>query len=265
MAADGPDAEARLRGGGIVPLDPDTALAALDRAVAREDATLTVAELTWDRFVPGFTAVRPAPLLAELPEARALSRAARQQGGDAGADGGTLRGRLAGLTEAEQERQLIHLVRGHVATVLGHASADAVDADRAFSELGFDSLMAVELRNRLGVAAGLHLPATLLFDQPTPRVLARHLRSLTVAEGGGGAPALDALDQLEAALTGLTEDDPRRGRIASRLLALASRWSGQDEPPAERADDDGGDLKDRIESAGAEEIFALIDNDLGMS
>ncbi|MFI1711774.1 type I polyketide synthase [Streptomyces griseoruber] len=264
MAAGGPEAEARLRAGGIVPLDPDTALAALDRAVAREDAALTVAELTWDRFVPGFTAVRPAPLLAELPAAQALSRQARERDGGAEADSGALRTRLAGLAEAEQERLLIQLVRGHVATVLGHTSAEAVDTDRAFNELGFDSLMAVELRNRLGVAAGLQLPATLLFDQPTPRVLARHLRSLTVAEGGG-APALDALDQLEAALAGLAEDDTRRGRIASRLQALASRWNGQGEPSGERTEDGGGDLQDRIESAGAEEIFALIDNDLGLS
>ncbi|MER6416498.1 type I polyketide synthase [Streptomyces humidus] len=264
MAAGGPDAEARLRGGGIVPLDPDTALTALDRAVAHADAALTVADLTWDRFVPGFTAVRPAPLLAELPEAQALSRQAREGNGDAGAESGALRTRLAGLAEAEQERLLIQLVRGHVATVLGHASAEAVDADRAFSELGFDSLMAVELRNRLGVAAGLRLPATLLFDQPTPRVLARHLRSLTVAEADG-APALDALDQLEAALAGLAEDDARRGRIASRLLALATRCNGRGEPSAERTDDGGGGLQERIDSAGAEEIFALIDNDLGIS
>nr|WP_229882520.1 type I polyketide synthase [Streptomyces alanosinicus] len=266
--AGGDDAEARLRGGGVVPLDPDAALAALDRAVARADAQLTVAELTWDRFVPGFTAVRPAPLLAELPEAQALVRRAQERDGGAQAAGGALRTRLAGLAEAEQERLLTQLVRDHVATVLGHGSADAVDADRAFNELGFDSLMAVELRNRLGVAAGLQLPATLLFDQPTPRVLARHLRSLTATEGGG-APALDALDQLEAALTGLAEDDAQRGRIASRLLALATRWNGQAQPAAERTDDsDGGgdsDLQDRIESAGAEEIFALIDNDLGLS
>ncbi|WP_443064641.1 type I polyketide synthase [Streptomyces sp. NBC_00582] len=264
MAAGGPEAEARLRGGGVVPLDPDTALAALDRAVARQDAALTVAELTWDRFVPGFTAVRSAPLLAELPEARALARQTQDGDGGTDPDSGALRTRLAGLPEAAQERLLVQLVRGHVATVLGHASAEAVDAERAFSELGFDSLMAVELRNRLGVAAGLQLPATLLFDQPTPRVLARHLRSLTVADSGA-TPALDALDQLEAALDGLAEDDTRRARIASRLLALASRWNGQGEPSAERTDDDGGDLQDRIESAGAEEIFALIDNDLGIS
>ncbi|WP_425264331.1 type I polyketide synthase [Streptomyces bungoensis] len=263
MAAGGPEAEARLRGGGVVPLDPEPALAALDRAVNGSEAALTIAELAWDRFVPGFTAVRPAPLLAELPEARELLRAAERDRTDEDT-GGALRTRLAGLADPEQERLLLQLVRGHVATVLGHGSADAVDPDRAFTELGFDSLMAVELRNRLGVAAGLHLPATLLFDQPTPRILAGHLRSLTGDEDDD-APALDALDRLEAALSRLAEDDVQRGRIASRLLALASRWNGQGASRAEDADEGEGDLHERIESAGAEEIFALIDNDLGIS
>ncbi|MEV6319325.1 type I polyketide synthase [Streptomyces sp. NPDC051776] len=264
MAAGGSEAEARLRGGGVVPLDPDTALAALERAVARADAALTVAELDWDRFVVGFTAVRPAPLLAELPEAQAVLRQDSKQGGGAGTPDGALRARLAGLTEAEQERLLIQLVRGHVATVLGHGSADAVDTDRAFTELGFDSLMAVELRNRLGVAAGLQLPATLLFDQPTPRALASHLRALTDTEGGG-TPVLDALDRLEKALAGLGEDDAQRSRIASRLLGLASRWTGRGETPPDGKGDAAEDLRDRIDSAGAEEIFALIDNDLDLS
>ncbi|WP_275892782.1 type I polyketide synthase [Streptomyces actuosus] len=265
MAAGGPEAEARLRAGGVVPLDPDLALAALERAVTGTQAALTVAELDWDRFVPAFTAVRPAPLLAELPEAQALLRQSAQQGGADDTTGQELGNRLAGLSETEQERVLLQVVRGHVATVLGHGSVDAVDPDRAFTELGFDSLMAVELRNRLGVAAGLQLPATLLFDQPTPRVLARHLRSLAAPEDGGGAPVLDALDQLEAALARLAEDDAQRGRIASRLLSLSSRWGGAGETRAEWTDDGAGPLQERIESAGAEEIFDLIDNDLGIS
>ncbi|WP_055526380.1 type I polyketide synthase [Streptomyces graminilatus] len=266
MAAEGPEAETRLRSGGVVPLDPDAALTALDRAMARADAGLTVADLAWDRFVPGFTAARPAPLLAELPEAQALLTRTAAAGNDGGAEeaGGALRGRIAGLAPGEQERLLVQFVRGHVATVLGHASADAIDADRAFSELGFDSLMAVELRNRLGVAAGLQLPATLLFDQPTPRVLARHLQSLIVGDDGG-APVLDALDRLEAALAGLDGNDERSGRIASRLLALATRWNGQGERVTESGDEGAENLQDRIDSADAEAIFALIDNDLDLS
>ncbi|WP_445978205.1 SDR family NAD(P)-dependent oxidoreductase [Streptomyces castrisilvae] len=88
---------------------------------------------------------------------------------------GALRGRLAGLDREEQERVLLDLVRTQVATALGYPDADAVDETRAFSELGFDSLTAVEFRNAVSAAAEVRLPATLAFDYPSPRALARHL------------------------------------------------------------------------------------------
>ncbi|NGO49473.1 acyl carrier protein, partial [Streptomyces ureilyticus] len=130
---------------------------------------------------------------------RGLARphpARRAAGGNAGKDpaSGTasLLRRLTALPRAEQHRTLLDLVRNHAATILGHSLPDEVEAERGFLELGFDSLTAVELRNRLNIAASLRLPTTLIFDYPTPVALALHLRTALLpddpgAEGADGA------------------------------------------------------------------------------
>ncbi|MFD1277131.1 beta-ketoacyl reductase [Streptomyces kaempferi] len=169
------------------PLDPRRAPAALGRAVARPDAAVAVADVDWARFAPGFTSARRSPLLSDLPEVRDLAAAhPAAPGEDDAAE--ALRSRLAGQSAAEQERTLLALVRGQAAGVLGHASTDKVGAAQAFNALGFDSLTAVELRNRLGTATGLALPATLLFDQPNATALAGYLRGLAHRGHGRRGP-----------------------------------------------------------------------------
>ncbi|MGW2545448.1 type I polyketide synthase, partial [Kitasatospora sp. NPDC001574] len=167
MAADD-EVATQLRRRGLVPLDPRLAVAALAGAVNGDEAALTIAEVRWDAFVPVFAATRARPLFDGLPEVEAAPAVG-------GTVFSTLAQRLAGLAAGERERLVGEVVRSHVAAVLGHTSAEGLEPGRAFKELGFDSLTAVELRNRLQGATGLVLAATLVFDYPSVERLAAHL------------------------------------------------------------------------------------------
>ncbi|WP_344599039.1 type I polyketide synthase, partial [Streptomyces violaceusniger] len=190
MAAD-EALEQRMRRAGVPPMAADLAVAALQRALDLDETAVTVADIDWERLAPGFTASRPSPLLRELPEARTAletegGRTARTAGG--GADESSPAQRLAGVPAAERERMLLELVRSAVADVLGHSDAEAVEADRAFRDLGFDSLTAVELRNRLNTVTGLRLPPTLVYDYPSSSALAAHLRTEILGEESAAEP-----------------------------------------------------------------------------
>src|SRR5204862_279104 len=116
------------------------------------------------------------------------------------AAGGARKARPAGLSARERGRLLLERVRSIAATVLS-ASLDSIAPERPLQELGLDSLMAVELRNRLAAASGLRLPATLLFDHPTPAALARLLLDqLAPAAASNGAAGSAELDRIEALL-----------------------------------------------------------------
>ncbi|MEU5959549.1 SDR family NAD(P)-dependent oxidoreductase, partial [Streptomyces sp. NPDC047525] len=119
-----------------------------------------------------------------------LRRAAASEGGS----GLALARRLLGLSKAERNRVVLDLVRGHVATILGHDSLNSVDETKGFLDSGVDSLTAVELRNRLSAATGLQLPATLVFDHPTPAALAHHV----VEEVLGTSAALQPAEPVTA-------------------------------------------------------------------
>ncbi|MGX7825879.1 SDR family NAD(P)-dependent oxidoreductase [Actinokineospora sp. 24-640] len=184
MVAAGATAE-YLRGRGLVPMDPARAIGALATAVDGGDGCVAVSDVDWPRFAGTFTVSRPSPLLADLPALRGRRPAANAPS--------ALATRLRGLPAADRDRIVLDLVRTRAAAVLGHSGAGAIDARRPFRDLGFDSLTAVELRTALGGATGLALPATLVFDYPTPAALAAHLLAeLTGAvveetSAGGGA------------------------------------------------------------------------------
>ncbi|MFI9569755.1 SDR family NAD(P)-dependent oxidoreductase, partial [Streptomyces rishiriensis] len=173
MAADEEAAKLLIRRG-LRPLDPAAALTALECALAGRDTTVVVADVDWERFLAAFTTGRPSPLLA-VPADTAAAPAA---GGAAPEAGSALRDRLAPLTAEEREAGLLDLVCRRAAAALGHADPAAVTVGRAFREMGFDSLTAVELRNDLTAETGVPLPTTLVFDHPTPLAVAEHLRDV---------------------------------------------------------------------------------------
>ncbi|WP_243726215.1 type I polyketide synthase, partial [Actinomadura rubrisoli] len=215
-------AAARHRRQGVVPMSTETGLELFDAALGSGRPVLVPVALDLpslrDRAESESEPVPP--LLRGLVRTKRKRRAAlAPAAADGSADG--LAGRLARLSEAEQTRLLVDLVRGEAAAVLGHTGPDAVSPNRAFKETGFDSLTAVELRNRLNTATGRRLSATLVFDHPTPVSLAEHLRGELAGNGTEtAAPPVRA-----AAAASPDDDDP----IA--IVAVGCRYPGGAEDP----------------------------------
>ncbi|MFE7135986.1 beta-ketoacyl synthase N-terminal-like domain-containing protein, partial [Streptomyces sp. NPDC057638] len=251
----GGEVSAQLRRRGLLAMDPGLALAALAEAVGSGEAALTVADVDWERYAPTLTASRPSPLIGDLPDVQALPRSATSASGDApDTVGGSsaLAQRLAGLTEAERKRELVELVTAQAASVLGHASAEAVDASRPFKDMGFDSLTAVELRNRLNTVTGLRMPTTLVFNHPSPDALARHLLSEVIGAGPEGAAAVPAVRPSVP-----LDDDP----IA--IVSMACRFPGGVSTPEElwRLVSTGGDALSPFPTDRGWDVAALYDAD----
>ncbi|WP_051766788.1 type I polyketide synthase [Saccharothrix syringae] len=240
----------RMAASGVVALDPADGLALFDAAVAAGRADLVPARLD-------LAAVRSSAEVVP-PVFRALVRGATRRAAQVGAAVPTesLTDRLAALPAAERRKHLLDVVRGLVAGVLGHDGPHAVDPDKGFLELGFDSLAAVELRNRLGEVADVRLSATLVYDHPTPAAVA----DLLHAELGGEpevTPSLEMeLNRLEFLFDSAAPGEEERARVEARLRALVARLAGA----AEVAEDAGA-----LESVTADELFDLLDEELEAS
>ncbi|AXK37873.1 SDR family NAD(P)-dependent oxidoreductase [Streptomyces armeniacus] len=174
---------ARMARTGVVPLSSGQGLALLDSALGLDGKSVLVPARIDTAALRARSEGGAVPAML-----RKLVRTPPRRVTQAGtAGGGTWTDRLAGLPEGEQRALLLELVHAQVAAVLGHGDASTVDTQRAFKDLGFDSLTAVELRNRLNAATGLRLPSTLIFDHPTPAALAEHLHAQTA---GTATPAV---------------------------------------------------------------------------
>ncbi|WP_221474608.1 acyl carrier protein, partial [Planomonospora venezuelensis] len=256
----GPADLARLARAGIAPLSVEQGLGLFDAALAGDDAVVVAAR--WD--TAGLRARAEngdlPPMLRGLVRA-APRRSAASPATPAAASGPEPGERLALMGEADARAHLTHLVRSHVATVLAHPGPEAVDVDRAFNELGFDSLTAVELRNRLNADTGLHLPATVVFDHPTVTSLTEYLFTALAPDAPSPEDALRAaVDQAEAALSAANgEGDAVRRQLVAILQSALSRI-GETGAAAAVTAGNGGGAAEEIVSASDEEIFALIDN-----
>ncbi|WP_432957857.1 SDR family NAD(P)-dependent oxidoreductase [Micromonospora haikouensis] len=228
-----------------------------DLGMALFDAGLAAPE---EHLVPTRVDVTALAGRATVPALmRGLVRRERPRARAEAATGGRdLAGRLRALTTGEQSALLLDLVRAEAATVLGHASPDAVKPAQAFNEIGFDSLTAVELRNRLTEATGHRLPATAIFDYPDPTALAGFLRAQLVPDGGQAAPAILAeLENLERSLAETVVEAELHTQVAARLEVLVAKWRTMRGASATDHDLD-------LDQASDDEIFSLIDTELGL-
>ncbi|MEU3170364.1 SDR family NAD(P)-dependent oxidoreductase [Streptosporangium sp. NPDC006930] len=241
----------RLRASGLLPLTAEAGMALLDRSLEFGEATLVPIRL--DLAAQRSRAEALPAMLRGLITTR--TRRAVREAASAPVEQ-SLRQRLESLSATGRDRLLLDLVRTHVAAVLGHLDGDAVDPLRPFKELGFDSLTAVELRNRLGAATGVRLPATLIFDYPTLASVADHIRTELVADEPPSATLEAELARLEHAMETAAPDPVEHERITGRLRALTSRWI---ETHRREATTTGGT---ELESATADELFDILDSEL---
>ncbi len=215
MAADDATVQHLYRRG-LAPIAPEVGIAALDRITGDGDGFAVVADVDWSRLAAVFSTAGMARLFDEIPEARAALEGGPAD--DSGSAAGDLAAELASLPEVERDRALVELIREHGALVLGFHDSVRFDVDKPFRDLGFDSLTAVELRNRLVAATGVALPPSVIFDFPTPRALAAHLRSRLVGGTSTAGPA---------PVTAVVDDDP------VVIVGMACRLPGGVSSPAD--------------------------------
>ncbi|MDT8909782.1 type I polyketide synthase [Amycolatopsis sp. PS_44_ISF1] len=244
---------ARMSRGGVLPISAAEGMDLFDAALASGQAQLVPVKLDLREVRAGAKHGGAVPHLL-----RGLVRAGRQQAAAPAGGDSALVQHLAGLAAAEQEAVLVDLVRDQAAAVLGHGGAEGVPAEMAFKDAGFDSLTSVELRNRLRDATGLKLPATLVFDHPTPVALARLLRTGLGVSEDALSLVQAKIEDIETLLSGLRLDESAKSGITLRLQGLVARCNGALEP------DGTATTAQQLESASADEVLDFIHDELGL-
>nr|WP_261989299.1 type I polyketide synthase [Streptomyces sp. uw30] len=252
----------RMRAAGFPPLRTDEGLALFDRTASLAEPVLLPVRI--DAAALRARDDVPALLHGLVPVRRSAARSTDPE----------LVARLATLDAAEGRTAVLELVREQAARVLGHRpdGTTEVGPARAFRDLGFDSLMSVELRNALSTATGLRLPATLALDHPTPEAVAGHLYTLLAPEtertgADGLLAALERVEQMIAALPEPAADGAAHRQIAGRLDVLRTRWSELAASATAAPDADVHDPEKEaefdVDNLSDDEMFAFLDDELG--
>ncbi|PRY39631.1 type I polyketide synthase [Umezawaea tangerina] len=239
----------RMRRSGVLDLSAAQALALFDASSAAGEPVLVPVRLDLGGPVEIPALFRG---LVRRPVRRAAVAGAQQVD--------TIVRRLSGVVGQERHAILLDVIRDHAAAVLNHKDLTALQPDARFQDLGFDSLIAVEFRNRLGTAVGLRLPAPLLFDYPTPAELVEYLMPQLVTGGVEMGPSalLDQLDGLAKLLDDMRVDDVVHKQVASRIEVLKTKWAATQVPVAATGDLD-------FQSASDDDVFDYLDRELGLS
>ncbi|MDH6244450.1 type I polyketide synthase [Mycobacterium sp. OTB74] len=256
--------KARMSRLGLAPFSVEQALRLFDTAMLSDRPVLVAARLDSAALADRDTAVPV--LLSQLVTRRA--RRVIDETGSAEASKTSLVTRLQGLSTEERHSELIDIIRRNAAVVLGLPNAGDINARSVFKDLGFDSLTAVELRNRLKTATGLTLSPTLIFDFPTPVVLAEHLDSRLGATGADTAtdperPSLmprfnDITRELQTLLSQPDWKADDKPHLVARIQALLTTLSANLDPHDSQHPDD-----EDIHTATESELFAILDEELG--
>lgn len=255
---------ARMSRVGLVPLSTERAMGFLDNALLADRAVLAATPLNRGALAAAGSAIPPlfSGLVTSSTGRRSVAAA-----DDAVSLSGLI-SRLHGLSPEQRRRELTELVCANAITVLGHASTPDIDAHKAFQELGFDSLTAVELRNRLKAATGLTLPPTVIFDYPTPAALAEHLdiqlsaAPVPAADVASNEPNLlarfnDLARELDTLVSQPEWSSEDKSHLSKRLQAIMTDLTAP--PPAAEPTPEDEDITTATES----ELFAILDEELG--
>ncbi|MFF3229125.1 SDR family NAD(P)-dependent oxidoreductase, partial [Nocardia suismassiliense] len=230
---------------GVGALAPAQGLAMMDAALRLDTDVVVLAK--FERTALESAGAMIPPLLRSLTGGTAK----------AGRDAGALRRQLANMSPDQQHGVVLKVVRTAAATILGHGSADEIEHDRAFNELGFDSLTSVEFRNALNGATGLQLSATMAFDYPTPTALAKHIvDSMGIEKVDNTSLLIKDIDRLGASVSTMLTDERERIKVIKHLEVLIDRWRDSD-----GLIEENGRITD-YSDASDDELFAALDDEL---